>query len=61
MSKVTIDTDTSRATPSPVPGKRTTVPSIRGRKAGGKTDQPIVMLTAYTIATCSWSETAWGR
>jgi 3-methyl-2-oxobutanoate hydroxymethyltransferase len=49
MSKVTIDTDTSRATPSPVPGKRTTVPSIRGRKADGKTDQPIVMLTAYTM------------
>jgi 3-methyl-2-oxobutanoate hydroxymethyltransferase len=49
MSKVTIDTDTSRATPSPVPGKRTTVPSIRGRKVGGKTEQPIVMLTAYTM------------
>ena len=49
MSKVTIDTDTSRATPSPVPGKRTTVPSIRGRKAGGRTEQPIVMLTAYTM------------
>jgi 3-methyl-2-oxobutanoate hydroxymethyltransferase len=49
MSKVTIDTDTSRATPSPVPGKRTTVPSIRGRKVRGKTDQPIVMLTAYTM------------
>ena len=49
MSKVTIDTDTSRATPSPVPGKRMTVPSIRGRKAGGKTEQPIVMLTAYTM------------
>jgi 3-methyl-2-oxobutanoate hydroxymethyltransferase len=49
MSKVTIDTDTSRATPSPVPGKRTTVPSIRTRKAGGRTEQPIVMLTAYTM------------
>jgi 3-methyl-2-oxobutanoate hydroxymethyltransferase len=49
MSKVTIDTDTSRATPSPVPGKRMTVPSIRGRKVGGKTKQPIVMLTAYTM------------
>jgi 3-methyl-2-oxobutanoate hydroxymethyltransferase len=49
MSKVTIDTDTSRATPSPVPGKRTTGPSIRGRKVGGKTEQPIVMLTAYTM------------
>jgi 3-methyl-2-oxobutanoate hydroxymethyltransferase len=49
MSKVTIDTSTSRATPSPVPGKRTTVPSIRARKADGKTGQPIVMLTAYTM------------
>lgn len=49
MSKVTIDTDTSRATPSPVPGKRTTVPSIRARKVDGNTDQPIVMLTAYTM------------
>ena len=49
MSKVTIDTDTSRATPSPVPGKRTTVPSIRGRKVEGRTEQPIVMLTAYTM------------
>ncbi|HEU5284988.1 MAG TPA: 3-methyl-2-oxobutanoate hydroxymethyltransferase [Sphingomicrobium sp.] len=49
MSKVTIDTGTSRATPTPVPGKRMTVPSLRGRKAGGKTDQPIVMLTAYTM------------
>ena len=49
MSKVTIDTDTSRATPSPVPGKRTTVPSIRARKADGRTEQPIVMLTAYTM------------
>jgi len=49
MSKVTIDTSTSRATPSPVPGKRTTVPSIRTRKVNGKTEQPIVMLTAYTM------------
>ena len=49
MSKVTIDTDTSRATPSPVPGKRTTVPSIRGRKVCGNTERPIVMLTAYTM------------
>jgi 3-methyl-2-oxobutanoate hydroxymethyltransferase len=49
MSKVTIDTDTSRATPSPVPGKRTTVPSIRARKADGHTQEPIVMLTAYTM------------
>jgi len=49
MSKVTIDTSTSRATPTPVPGKRTTVPSIRARKADGRTEQPIVMLTAYTM------------
>ena len=55
MSKVTIDTSTSRATPTPVPGKRTTVPSIRGRKVlegtRFKTEQPIVMLTAYTMRT----------
>lgn len=49
MSTFTLDTATSRATPSPVPGKRTTVPSIRGRKADGRTEQPIVMLTAYTM------------
>src|SRR3990170_3212090 len=48
MSKVTIDTDTSRATPVPVPGKRMTVPSLRGRKVDGKTQEPIVMLAAYT-------------
>src|SRR3546814_13995644 len=28
--------------------KRLTVPAIRARKANGKTEQPIVMLTAYT-------------
>jgi 3-methyl-2-oxobutanoate hydroxymethyltransferase len=49
MSTFTMDTSTSRATPSPVPGKRMTAPAIRARKAGGKTDQPIVMLTAYTM------------
>jgi 3-methyl-2-oxobutanoate hydroxymethyltransferase len=49
MSTFTIDTSTSRATPSPVPGKRMTAPSIRARKIDGKTDQPIVMLTAYTM------------
>jgi 3-methyl-2-oxobutanoate hydroxymethyltransferase len=49
MSTFTIDTATSRATPSPVPGKRMTVPSLRGRKKDGRTDQPIVMLTAYTM------------
>jgi 3-methyl-2-oxobutanoate hydroxymethyltransferase len=53
MSTFTIDTSTSRATPSPVPGKRMTAPSIRARKVperdGFKTEQPIVMLTAYTM------------
>jgi 3-methyl-2-oxobutanoate hydroxymethyltransferase len=49
MSTFTIDTSTSRATPVPVPGKRTTAPSIRARKSDGKTEQPIVMLTAYTM------------
>src|SRR5688572_22327566 len=49
MSTFTIDTSTSRATPTPVPGKRITVPALRGRKVDGKTDQPIVMLTAYTM------------
>jgi len=49
MSTFTIDTSTSRATPTPVPGKRMTVPAIRGRKAGGVTEQPLVMLTAYTM------------
>src|SRR5436305_3027803 len=49
MSKFTIATSTSRATPSPVPGKRMTAPSIRSRKVDGTTEQPIVMLTAYTM------------
>jgi 3-methyl-2-oxobutanoate hydroxymethyltransferase len=49
MSTFTIDTSTSRATPSPVPGRRMTAPSICGRKVDGKTEQPIVMLTAYTM------------
>jgi 3-methyl-2-oxobutanoate hydroxymethyltransferase len=49
MSTFTIDTSTSRATPSPVPGKRVTAPSILARKVEGKTEQPIVMLTAYTM------------
>jgi 3-methyl-2-oxobutanoate hydroxymethyltransferase len=49
MSTFTMDTSTSRATPSPVPGKRMTAPAIRARKVDGKTDQPIVMLTAYTM------------
>src|SRR5918997_5592718 len=49
MSTFTIDTGPSRATPTPVPGKRMTVPSIRARKVDATTDQPIVMLTAYTM------------
>src|SRR6186997_3235006 len=49
MSTFTIDTATSRATPSPVPGKRMTVPAIRARKKDGRTEQPLVMLTAYTM------------
>lgn len=49
MSTFTLDTSTSRATPTPVPGKRMTVPSIRNRKVGGVTEEPLVMLTAYTM------------
>jgi 3-methyl-2-oxobutanoate hydroxymethyltransferase len=49
MSTFTMDTSTSRATPSPVPGKRITAPSIRARKLDGRTEKPIVMLTAYTM------------
>lgn len=45
MSTYTIDTATSRATPSPAPMKRLTVPALRARK--GK--EPIVALTAYTM------------
>ena len=45
MSTFTIDSGTSRATPSPVPGKRMTAPSIRARKIadgdGYRTEQPI--------------------
>ena len=49
MSTFTIDTATSRATPTPVPGKRMTAPGLRARKVDGKTEQPIVALTAYTM------------
>lgn len=45
MSTYTIDTATSRATPTPAPMKRLTAPSLRQRK--GK--EPIVSLTAYTM------------
>ena len=49
MSTFTLDTATSRATPAPVPGKRMTAPALRARKVDGKTEQPIVALTAYTM------------
>ena len=49
MSKITLDSDTSRATPSPKPGKRMTAPLIRARKKDGAVDEPLVMLTAYTM------------
>ncbi|MEQ1510680.1 MAG: 3-methyl-2-oxobutanoate hydroxymethyltransferase [Sphingopyxis sp.] len=45
----TIDTSTSRANPTPAPMKRLTVPAIQRRKMQGKTDEPLVMLTAYTV------------
>jgi 3-methyl-2-oxobutanoate hydroxymethyltransferase len=41
----TIDTATSRATPTPAPLKRLTVPAIRRQKGAA----PLVMLTAYTV------------
>ena len=40
----TLDTGTSRATPTPAPMKRLTVPGIMRAKGG----TPLVMLTAYT-------------
>ncbi len=43
-----LDTATSRANPTPAPMKRLTVPAIQRRKFEGKTEQPLVMLTAYT-------------
>ncbi|OYY91509.1 MAG: 3-methyl-2-oxobutanoate hydroxymethyltransferase [Sphingomonas sp. 28-66-16] len=45
----TIDTSTSRANPTPAPMKRLTVPAIQRRKIEGRTEQPLVMLTAYTV------------
>lgn len=44
----TLDTSTSRANPTPAPLKRLTVPALQRRKSGGKTEEPLVMLTAYT-------------
>lgn len=43
-----LDTATSRATPTPQPRKRLTVPAIRDHKQAGVTNEPLVMLTAYT-------------
>jgi 3-methyl-2-oxobutanoate hydroxymethyltransferase len=43
-----LDTSTSRATPTPKPRKRLTVPRIRNHKQDGITKEPLVMLTAYT-------------
>lgn len=43
-----LDTSTSRANPTPKPVRRLTVPDIRSRKKDGRTEEPIVMLTAYT-------------
>ncbi|AKM09739.1 3-methyl-2-oxobutanoate hydroxymethyltransferase [Croceicoccus naphthovorans] len=43
-----LDTATSRANPTPAPMKRLTVPKIMRRKFEGKTEEPLVMLTAYT-------------
>jgi 3-methyl-2-oxobutanoate hydroxymethyltransferase len=45
----TIDTSTSRANPTPAPMKRLTVPAIQRRKFEGATQEPLVMLTAYTV------------
>lgn len=47
-TRLTLDTGTSRANPTPQPMRRLTVPAIRQRKQGGETAEPIVMLTAYT-------------
>ncbi|WP_374405559.1 3-methyl-2-oxobutanoate hydroxymethyltransferase [Pelagerythrobacter sp.] len=43
-----LDTATSRANPTPQPMRRLTVPKIRQRKTDGVTEEPLVMLTAYT-------------
>jgi len=44
----TLDTSTSRANPTPAPMRRLTVPEILRRKADGRTEPPLVVLTAYT-------------
>jgi 3-methyl-2-oxobutanoate hydroxymethyltransferase len=43
-----LDTATSRAHPTPAPMRRLNIPAIRRRKKEGVTEQPIVVLTAYT-------------
>lgn len=44
----TLDTATSRAHPTPQVMRRLTVPAIQRRKSQGRTEEPLVMLTAYT-------------
>ncbi len=44
----TLETSTSRANPTPAPMRRLTVPAIQRRKADGRTQEPLVVLTAYT-------------
>ena len=44
----TLDTSTSRANPTPQPMRRLTIPKLRERKVDGVTEEPLVMLTAYT-------------
>jgi 3-methyl-2-oxobutanoate hydroxymethyltransferase len=44
----TVDSATSRATPTPM--KRVTIPAIKARK-GDPEAEPLVMLTAYTVRT----------
>jgi len=44
----TLDTATSRANLTPQPMKRLTIPALRRRKQDGVTEEPIVVLTAYT-------------
>jgi 3-methyl-2-oxobutanoate hydroxymethyltransferase len=46
---LTLDSATSRATPTPAPMKRLTAPAILARKTGPEpVAEPVVMLTAYT-------------
>jgi len=46
----TVDSATSRATPTPKPMKRVTIPAIKARKRE-EGAEPLVMLTAYTVRT----------